>query len=86
MLEQELRMLRKYERVALQCRNALSGAAALPAEILATIFILAQVGWPAQKTIRNGKACYDMGWIHITHVCNMWRRVRICSNDNYAFN
>ncbi|KZV67361.1 hypothetical protein PENSPDRAFT_754952 [Peniophora sp. CONT] len=77
MLEQELTMLRKYTRVAFQCRNAVSGAGALPAEVLATIFGLAQTGWPAYSAVRKGKTRYNLGWIRITHVCSLWRRTAL---------
>ncbi|KZV67359.1 hypothetical protein PENSPDRAFT_754950 [Peniophora sp. CONT] len=73
MLDLELSMMIKYTRVAYQYSNASSGAAALPAEVLATIFTFAQVEWQPQRST----AKYDLGWVLITHVCSSWRRTAI---------
>ncbi|VDC04309.1 unnamed protein product [Peniophora sp. CBMAI 1063] len=78
MIEQELRMLKKYLSVAFRCRNAVSGAAALPAEVLSTIFTLAQDGgWQPRHIVENGTSRFDLGWINVSHVCSMWRQTAL---------
>ncbi|KZV67360.1 hypothetical protein PENSPDRAFT_654108 [Peniophora sp. CONT] len=76
MLDLELSMLQKHGRIAHQYRNAFSGVAALPAEILATIFTFAQVGWQPNPRFRLTPKL-DLGWVSVTHVCNSWRRAAI---------
>ena len=83
MLELELDVLQKYAAIARQRRNAATSAGRLPAEVLVEIFLSAQEDWKPQR--RRGKppsgemVSYDLGWLNITHTCNMWRKVRLTS-------
>ncbi|VDB87056.1 unnamed protein product [Peniophora sp. CBMAI 1063] len=78
MIAQEFRMFQKYWRIASQYRNATHGAAALPAEVLSTIFALAQKGWHPHRYVQEGsKTCFDLGWVNVTRVCSYWRRTAL---------
>ena len=78
--------MQKALSLAKQRRNATTAAAGLPAELLAMIFTIAAKSWVpidtkgwfrrrVRDTNKETLPRYDLGWLHITHVCSSWRKV-----------
>ncbi|VDB86817.1 unnamed protein product [Peniophora sp. CBMAI 1063] len=55
-------------------RNTLIPACSLPAELLSYIFKLVRPHWKPQRR-RAWPLPYYAGWMSLTHVCSLWRRI-----------
>lgn len=86
----ELEVLKESETIVKQTRNRLIPIGALPAEVLALIFALAQDSWEPEGRLASSFEAskpegdksphplgprYHLGWIFLTHVCHRWRQV-----------
>ena len=78
-LDSELDSIERALFQARRMRNSKIGPCKLPAEVLAYVFEYLQLNWPPQRkrSESGSEAVFQSGWMAISHVCSMWREVRV---------